>query len=245
MNYVEYGKVNKEVIILLHGGGLSWWSYRDVAQLLETKYHVILPILDGHANATKDFTTIRDNAIEIIEFIEKNFGGSVKLIGGLSLGAQIVLEILSLKKDVCQYAIIESALVLPSKLTYDLIKPTFGSSYGLIKQKWFSKLQFKSLKMKDHLYDEYYRDTCLITKENMIAFLEENSIYTLKDSISDTTAKVFIYVGQKENPSMKKSAELIHSKIQNSELFILPDLYHGEFSINHASEYVKEIIKLK
>ena len=244
MNFVEYGKENKEVIILLHGGGLSWWSYREVAQLLETKYHVILPILDGHANADKDFTTIRDNAIEIIEFIENNFGGSVKIIGGLSLGAQILLEILSLKKDICQYAIIESALVLPSKLTYCLIKPAFGSSYGLIKKEWFSKIKFKSLKIKNDLYEEYYRDTCLILKENMVAFLEENSVYTLKDSILDVCAKVFIYVGEKENHAMKKSAKLIHSKIPNSELYILPNLAHGEFSINHANEYVHEINKM-
>lgn len=244
MNYVEYGKENKEVIILIHGGGLSWWSYREVAQLLETNYHVILPILDGHASADKDFTTIRDNAIEIVEYIENNFGGSVKMIGGLSLGAQILLEILSLKKDICQYAIIESALVLPSKLTYHLIKPAFGSSYGLIKQKWFSKLQFKSLKIKNDLYEEYYRDTCLISKENMIAFLEENSMFTIKDIISEVCAKVFIYVGEKENQVMKKSAKLIHRKIPNSELYILPNLAHGEFSINHANEYVNEINKM-
>lgn len=244
MNFVEYGKENKEVIILLHGGGLSWWSYREVAQLLETNYHVILPILDGHANADKDFTTIRDNAIEIVEYIENNFCGSVKMIGGLSLGAQILLEILSLKKDICQYAIIESALVLPSKLTYALIKPAFGSSYGLIKQKWFSKLQFKSLKIKNDLYEEYYRDTCLISKENMIAFLEENSVFSFKDTISDVCAKVFIYVGEKENQAMKKSAKLIHNKIPNSELYILPNLAHGEFSINHAKEYINEINKM-
>ncbi len=31
MNYVEYGKENSDVIILLHGGGLSWWNYKEVA----------------------------------------------------------------------------------------------------------------------------------------------------------------------------------------------------------------------
>ena len=32
MNYVEYGKENSDVIILLHGGGLSWWNYKEVAE---------------------------------------------------------------------------------------------------------------------------------------------------------------------------------------------------------------------
>ena len=48
MNYVEYGKENSDVIILLHGGGLSWWNYKEVAERLQTDYHVVLPILDGH-----------------------------------------------------------------------------------------------------------------------------------------------------------------------------------------------------
>ena len=148
MNYVEYGKENSNIILLLHGGGLSWWNYEEIAKSLQKKYHIILPILDGHAKSDRSFTTIEDNAAEIIDFIDEHFEGHVFLIGGLSLGGQILLEILSQRSNICQYAIIESALVIPSKLTHSLIKPAFGSCYGLIKHKWFSKLQFKSLKIK-------------------------------------------------------------------------------------------------
>ena len=145
MHYVEFGKENNSIILLLHGGGLSWWNYEDVAKSLQKDYHVILPILDGHAKSEKPFTSIEDNADEIINFIDAHSGGSVFLIGGLSLGGQILLEILSQRNDICKYAIIESALVIPSKLTCSMIKPAFGSCYGLIQYKWFSKLQFKSL----------------------------------------------------------------------------------------------------
>ena len=62
MNYIEYGKENNNVIILLHGGGLSWWNYREVAEKLSSDYHIILPILDGHANSSSDFVSIEDNA---------------------------------------------------------------------------------------------------------------------------------------------------------------------------------------
>ena len=86
MNYIEYGKENNQVIILLHGGGLSWWNYRAVAEMFRHEYRVILPILDGHAASDRDFTTIEDNAAEVIEFIDDQFDGSVLLLGGLSLG---------------------------------------------------------------------------------------------------------------------------------------------------------------
>ena len=40
---------------------------------------------------------------------------------------------------------------------------------------------------------------------------------------------------------MRKSAEIIHEKLKGSVLQVLPEMYHGEFSINHADDYVKEI----
>ena len=79
----EYGKVNKDIIILLHGGGLSCWNYEEEKEMLKNKYHVILPILDGHSKSDKNFTSIEDNANEIIEYIDNNCNGRVKLIGGL------------------------------------------------------------------------------------------------------------------------------------------------------------------
>ena len=241
MNYIEYGKENSDVIVLLHGGGLSWWNYREVAEELSSDFRVVLPILDGHTERTDDFTSIEDNAARIIRFIEEQFGGSILLLGGLSLGAQIALEILSQKRDICQYALIESALVIPSKATYAMIKPAFGSCYGLIKQRWFAKLQFKSLRIKQELFEDYYRDTCGITKSNMIAFLEANSLYNIKPSIADCSVKAYVFVGEKENAAMRKSAMIIHEKLRGSLLQVLPRMYHGDFSINNAKDFADKI----
>ena len=244
MNYVEYGKENSNVIILLHGGGLSWWNYRAVAEMLQYEYRVILPILDGHAASDRDFTTIEDNAAEVIEFINEQFGGSVLLLGGLSLGGQILLEILSQCEDICQFAFVESALVIPSKFMHSLIKPAFGSCYGLIHYKWFSKLQFQSLRMRPDLFEDYFRDTCGISKKNMIAFLLANSVYSIKESLRSCSAQIYIFVGEKENRAMRKSARIIHEKLQGSMLQVLPKMYHGEFSINYVNDYVKTILQI-
>lgn len=244
MNYKEYGKDNKDVIILLHGGGLSWWNYRSEALLLRKNYHVIIPILDGHSGSDRSFTSIRDNAEEIIAFIDENYNGHVLFIGGLSLGAQILLEILSIRNDICDYSIIESGLVVPSKLTYKLIEPSVKYSYGLIKKKWFSLLQFRYLRIKSELFNEYYTDTCAISKEDMILFMKENSMYQINESLKNATAKVKIIIGNKENFSIKKSAALISKYINNSSLLIVPLLYHGEFSLNKPEKYVDEVLSL-
>ena len=239
----EYGKSNKDIIMLLHGGGLSWWNYEEVSEILKSNYHVILPILDGHSGSDRDFTSIENNANEIIEYIDNNYNGNVKLIGGLSLGAQILLDILSKRDNICEYAIIESALVCPMKMTNRLIELLINMSYGLINKKWFSKLQFKSLKIKEELFDKYYIDSSNITKNNMISFLKANSNYHLKN-IKTNKSKSIVIVGSKERPIMIKSAKIIHDELINSELEILSGYYHGDLSINHPNEYAEKVKKL-
>ena len=244
MRYVEYGNQNPETVILLHGGGLSWWNYRDVAQLLSDRFHVVLPILDGHADSDAPFTSIEDNAARIIAYIDQHFGGNVLAVGGLSLGGQIAVEMLAQRPDICRFALLESTLVKPSKLTHALIKPTFGVSYGLIKQKWFAKMQAAYLGIPQKLLDDYYRDTCKISKEDMIAFLQSNSAYSVKPALGNTKAKVHIVFGSKEQSAIRTSGKMLYDTIPNSTLENLPGFRHGDLSLNYPEQYAQMIDSL-
>ena len=244
MKYKEYGLDNLETIILLHGGGLSWWNYRAEAETLQSDYHLLLPILNGHAGSDKPFTSIEDNAADLISFIEASCGGNVLLIGGLSLGAQVLLETLSQRSGICRYALVESASAVPSVLTNALVAPAVESSYGLIKNRRFAKLQFKSLHMRDDLFEDYYRDTCKISKTDMIAFLRASTAYSLKEAIAHTLADVHVLAGEKENRGMIQSVDAIKKRMPHCTARILPNLRHGEFSINYPDQYVNYLKKM-
>ena len=136
MNYVEYGKENSDVIILLHGGGLSWWNYKEVAERLQTDYHVVLPILDGHAGCDKQFTTIENNALDIIEFVNSKLGGSVLI--------KYVILVLRLSME---YAYKERAIPL---LNWDLIE--YPKELGIKKVVSLSKDQEQALIQR--IYDK-------------------------------------------------------------------------------------------
>ncbi|MBQ6426328.1 MAG: alpha/beta hydrolase [Clostridia bacterium] len=243
MKIVEYGKQHRDVVMLLHGGGLSWWNYKSEAELLCDRYHVVLPILDGHAESDEAFVSIEHNADRIISFINMEFGGSVFLIGGLSLGAQILLEILSKRTDICRYAVIESASVIPSPMTNALIEPAVSCSYHLIQKKWFAKMQFRSLHIRDDLFEAYYRDTSKISKASMIAFLKANTAYEPKAELKKCAARTRIVVGGKEQKKLLQSAELLHQLMPQSLLEIKKRMYHGEYSVNHPEQYVKDLLE--
>ena len=235
---MEFGKQNTDVVMLLHGGGLSWWNYREAAALLAERYHVVLPVLDGHAGSSMPFTTIEDNAARLISDIDTRFHGQVLAIGGLSLGGQVALEMLSQRPELCRYALIESALVKPMKLTHGLIGPAFGMSYGLIRQKWFAKLQADYLGIPKDLFGDYFRDTCAIAKGDMIAFLKANSSYTVKPGLSETAAKVKIVAGSREQKNIRDSAAVLNRAIPGSRMEILPGLRHGDLSLNEPEQFV-------
>ena len=235
MTVIEYGKQNKDVVVLLHGGGLSWWNYRDAAEILSEDFHVVLPVLDGHGG--EKFTSIEGNAARIISYIDEHFGGQVAVLGGLSLGGQISLEMLAQRPDICRSALIESALVKPSRLTRALIGPAFAMSYGLIKQRWFARWQAAYLGIPKSLFEDYYQDTCAISKADLIAFTQANCGYALKPM--ETTARVKIVAGSREQRSILESAKMIHRVIPGSELEILPGLRHGDLSLNHPELYAR------
>ena len=244
MKIIEFGQEHQDVILLLHGGGLSWWNYEEVADRLKSRFHVVIPVLDGHADSDRPFSTIESNAQEIIDYVDERWNGQVLLMGGLSLGGQILLEILARRRDICRYAVVESALVRPMKLTTALIGPSFALCYPLVKKRWFSRLQFRYLRIKENLFDAYFADTGKIAREDMIAFLKANSEYRMKPALADCTARTLVLVGEKEQAVMKKSAEEITKTLPNAQLETLPGLYHGEISINHAGQYVEKLLRL-
>ena len=244
MKTVEFGKENIAFFFLLHGVGLSWWYYYVTAELLKNRFHIVIPILDGHTGSDVSFTSIENNAKEIISYIDEQFNGHILLAGGLSLGGQVLVEILSQRNNICDFAMIESALVMPMKITEYFIAPSFSLCYPLIKKRWFAKLQFQSLHIHSSLFENYFNDSSLIKKEDMISFLRANSSYKLKDTITGCQAKTLILVGGKEQKIMKMSAELLSKKINKSALEILPQYYHGDLSINHSMEYVEKLLRL-
>ena len=245
MNIREYGTQNSQIIIFLHGGGLSWWNYRDQALRLSKHYHIVIPLLDGHAGCDSDFKSISENADRIISFIDRKCNGNVLLIAGLSLGAQILTDILSKRENICQYAVIESACIIPSAITAFLLEPSISSSFFLIKKKWFAKMQFSYLHLKNELFDDYYKDTCLISKKNMIRFLKSSTEYKLSENIKNCRCqKIRIIAGGKEPSKMLKSAKLLHKILSNSTLEIKNGLYHGEYSINKSELYVEELLDM-
>ena len=238
MQIKQTGCRKNPTILLLHGGGLSWWSLQDSIDALKDEYHVVTPILDGHGeDGESTFESIEECAKKLIGYIDAEHNGSVFALCGLSIGAQIAAEVLSLRVDIAQYAVLESAMVIPMKSVHFLAAPMCNSSYSLIKRRWFARLQAKSLCLPDDMVERYYADSLRISKQSLLNMMLSNSSYRLKKGLSNTHANVLVIVGERELGAMKRSAQALHMAIAQSKLYVAPAMKHGELSLKHPTKY--------
>ncbi len=239
MIFKEFGKITNHTIILLHGGGLSWWMWKHQIEVLSKDYFVVTPILDGHGDDFEtNFESIEISAQKVINYIKNSDKGRVYAIGGLSIGAQIVVEILSREPEITDFAIIESALVYPIKTITAFTVPMFNFFYGLIKYKWYARLQTKTLNVPMELFDLYFKDSSRMSKKTLINFTISNGNYAMPQNLVNSKAKTLIMVGGKELSIMKKSANLLSCTLKNNSLKFISNCSHGEISIIDSIKYI-------
>ena len=236
MQFREYGKSDADTIILLHGAGLSWWNFRAEAELLSEHYHVILPILDGHDGSDRPFISIKAEAEELLGLIDECCGGSVLAIAGLSLGAQVLLELVSRRKGIAEFLIFESALAIPMRLIAALVPPSVAISHPLVKHRGFARLQAKSLGIPPAFFEEYFQASSRIDKASLSDMLRENALFMPETAIDGI--KALVLVGSRERGIMLRSARKLHAMMACSKLIILEGYRHGELSLCHPEEYV-------
>jgi hypothetical protein len=102
-------------------------------------------------------------------------------------------------------------------------------------------MQFRQLRLKAELFEDYYRDTAAVQKNDMIAFLKASTSYQLKRSLQKSTADIQIFFGEKEKRIIKRSAVLIRDAVRAGSVTELTGMFHGDFSINHPLAYVNTI----
>ncbi|MCM1432069.1 MAG: alpha/beta hydrolase, partial [Muribaculaceae bacterium] len=94
MTIHEFGKENKESILLIHPSVVRWDYFGNVIPLLEKEYHLIIPALPGYdLEEEGDFTSVEQIADELNAWLKKN--GYVRLyaVYGCSMGGSIALMV--------------------------------------------------------------------------------------------------------------------------------------------------------
>lgn len=227
LHYQEYGDKEALLIVFLHGGGVSSWIWDKQVQYL-TNYHcVTVDLPEQGQNAQKGEFSIEHSAYRILELINEIANGKSVTVIGFSLGAQVLVQMLSYRSDLINYAIINSALVKPSRLGEKVISPLIRLTYPLIKNRTFSKLQAKTLFIGEEYFERYYNESCKMERNTLVRILKENMSFEIPVGFSEAKVKILVTVGEKEKSIMKKSASEIVNCNKNCTGVIISGIGHG------------------
>ena len=96
MTIHEFGKKNKQVVVLIHPSIVMWDYFEYVIPLLEKKYHVIVPAIPGYDPDEKgDFSSVEEIAKGIERWLIINGYKDVACVYGCSMGGSIVIRMLA------------------------------------------------------------------------------------------------------------------------------------------------------
>ena len=95
MRFHTYGNHNHPIIIMLTSSFCAAESLEYLYSDLAEDYFVIVPEYNGHYEGSKDFTTRRKEASEMVQYLNSNGIRDICLIYGQSMGAEIGMELIA------------------------------------------------------------------------------------------------------------------------------------------------------
>lgn len=223
----EFGTNQPNSIVFLHGGGMSGWVWDCQVQEF-CDFHCLVPDLpeQGRSKEVKPFS-IRDSAERISELIKNKAHGGKAHVVGHSLGAQILVQLLSTSPEVVDHAIVHSALVRRVPGMAGLIKPMAWLTIPFTKAEWFARIQAKFLRVPEHDFHKYFNDTRSIQAQSLENILRENAKFRLPIGVGTCKVPTLILVGQKELRVMRHSAKDLVSAMPNSQGYEVQGVTHN------------------
>jgi pimeloyl-ACP methyl ester carboxylesterase len=216
----ETGKSNNETIVFLHGDGIAGWMWDKQAEAFDD-YHCIVPDLPEHGKSAgiKPFT-MKGAAEMIIDIIKnKAHCGKAHLVG-ISLGAQIIVQILSMAPEVVDYAIISGTLVrsIPPTETFlerlnqliEVYLPEKNSNLRI-------KSYMRSYNIPKSLFNKFKESTYVIKQDSSERIIKENMLFKMPDGLRKANVPVLVMTGEKDYKIIKESARNLLNALPNSE----------------------------
>lgn len=248
MNFHEFGDPSCPSIVMIHGGGNAWWNYLRQARALAQRYHVILPTLDGHGEMyATPYVSTEKSADELLAYIDERCGGRVFALCGVSLGGQVVIEMLSRRADLAEKAIIDGSLCYPKPVMAWLCMGAVAVCGSLLFSEkacrrqlaLMPKLLPAAMQFPEEIRAYYLQDMPRLPRRTLYTMYRTYMGYRLKESLRNSHARVMYWYGEKEMRCVKKSARRFATLHPACRLYEAKGCNHGYLAIYLPEEWMK------
>ncbi|MFA4885533.1 MAG: alpha/beta hydrolase [Desulfotomaculaceae bacterium] len=218
--FEEKGNLKAPSIVFIHGGGVSGWMWEKQVEYFDS-YHCIIPDLPEHGKSINEKPlSIPDCANRIVKLIISKANGKKAHVIGHSLGAKVLVELLSIKPEVVDRAVVASALFRPIPLIKVTHKPfIYKFTTWLIKSRSLLKYTVKQFKFPNN----YYVQNCIndfeqLTSENLYRIYDQLYLHLkLPKGLAKVNVPTLIIAGENEPKAMRQSVIDIANALPNAK----------------------------
>jgi pimeloyl-ACP methyl ester carboxylesterase len=226
---LESGPVDAKTIVLLHGGGSASWMWRPVIERL-SEFHCLAPDLPGHGKSVDQVFSMAEAAKSVAGLIRARAHGGTAHVVGLSLGAQVLVLLLSQSPDVVGSAVISSALLHPlpgsSLGVYSAFsaKAVYWSAIAPLKgwDAWIRLNMKYSAGIPDAFFNDFKHDFRQLNPDNWANVMVENARFRIPPGLGHVKSPVLVLAGQGEYQVMRKSAQDLVDALPNATFLPIP-----------------------
>ncbi|AEG19225.1 alpha/beta fold hydrolase [Methanobacterium paludis] len=225
----ERGQENSETIIFLHGGGISGWMWTEQLEAFKD-YHLLILDLPEHGKSVdvKPFT-MKSAAEMVVDIIRTRAHGGRAHLVGISLGGQLILEILSTAPEVVDHVLISGTLVQSIPHTETMLKLldyAFKAYVPVKDTDFFIKANMRTYNISKSYFKEFKESTRLIKPDSLDRILHENMLFQMPSGLENADVPVLVMAGEKEYKVIKESAEDLIKVLPNAKGITAPKVGH-------------------
>lgn len=250
MKYFEFGQENPELMVVLHGGGVSYRGAMPAAVEISKVYHVVLVAYDGFNpdEPETEFKSPMDEAKRLGDYIVEHYGGKIDILYGISYGCRVLMEVLGDERLTIITTIADGMPLhdypdIKSKWGKDVYCFFFtGIFYAVMghpgprRKKFLAKISGRTLEEAERIL--YGRATWRSWKNQDYFLIGKKTDYSLFKNTD-----MYLWYGLKGTVDKKLSAGLDALKQGGFpfETKIFTDLGHGGLAGEHPEEFSKEV----
>jgi len=240
MDFKVFGNENWPTLLLIPGLGVSYEIFLPLIDLVKDRFRIIAAQVDGFTLGVHTrFTSIDDQAMQVIAYVKEQHSGRLDAAYGLSLGGKILSRVLERDEVVIAHSIMDAAPLLPlprwlvGPLRYYQCANVWTCYHWTVFWRW--------------VFHSHYFDVLLDECKKVYPFgggqavLEGyKSVYTNKlESIHG--ADIHYWHGTLEAFVAKPQAEHLEKIYPNVHIEVFPKMNHGQLLVDHPEEVARRI----
>ena len=243
MTFKVYGEGGKPSLLLIPGLGVSYEIFLPLIELLRERYCIVAAGIDGFLlGKESSFTSVDDQAGQIIRYVSENLDGRLDVAYGLSLGGKILSRIMERNEISISHAILDAAPLLPlPKWSVDPLR--YYQSFNV----WtcYHWTRFWRWVFHSHYFDVLLDECRKVWPSGKGKAVRDGykDVYTHKlESIQGPD--IHYWYGTKEAFVAKPQAEHLCRIHPDTHVEVFPKMNHGQLLVDHPEEVAGRLLNL-